>query len=237
MIGAIGSQPDQLRLGVVLLEGLELRSERRRDRPGDDQRHALAAGLAGGAEDLIDTGAGRLPVRSDELAVLHGLGELAAIGVVERENARLRPNVGRPLGAAVFGVALDLDRATVGGLGEDAEYAAADLKPGRVEERLTRDDVLGALGEGEDPLDRLADAAGGQPRERRRGAEDADKGAPLNAELGEFPTDARRFGGKFVVGGLRRAALHEARVSVEAAPVGLEGCVGLAHRRVPVFPC
>src|SRR5690606_38223089 len=79
-------------------------------------------------------------------------GDLRALTVVEAEDRALGPDVGRPLRGDVLRVALDLDRPAVLRLGEDAVDGAALLEGGRVPDRLARDQVLRALGEGEDVL-------------------------------------------------------------------------------------
>src|SRR5690606_11301947 len=107
-------------------------ADRRRDRPRDHQREALAAGAAGRGQDRVDLGLRVLPGDGLGRAALTPLeGDLRALTVVEAEDRALGPDVGRPLRGDVLRVALDLDRPAVLRLGEDAVDGAALLEGGR----------------------------------------------------------------------------------------------------------
>ncbi len=187
-------------------DGAELSGERRRrDRLGQDPQ-AVAR------ERRVDLHArGELVREVRPGADLSEAGDrLGAVGVVERQDERLREGVRGPEARRVVGVALDLRRPALVALDEKARGVAAERRGGREEERPARDDLLGLLHVGDDSLARLLDA-GREAREGERGGGELEEAAPADAlvPLGSVP-------GKFAPQHL--GELGRAGILLEAAP-------------------
>ena len=154
-------------------------ADERGRRGGLDEEAELRAaiGLRGArrlGEDRVELGPGGLLMGGDSLC---GRNTTAAerldraIGVVELEDGGLRPEVGRAIARGMVGVALDLGRAALVALHDDADGITAVLAHAGVVVRDAREEVLGGLRVREDLLDRATGAAFGGERCRAAGEE------------------------------------------------------------------
>ena len=186
-----------------------------------DQPRLGGRGHRAGQQSQARAAEGRLGIqRRGELLVQGrpggGLAELRdrlrAVGVVKAQHRRLGDGVGRAEARGVLGIALDLRRAAVVTLDEQAGGDPGERHRGGEQDRLPGKKLLRLADIGHDLLDRLA-RAGGQSGEAQRGRGELQEVAPRDAVR-----PLRGEAGKLAIEQL--AELGRLRQLLETPPVG-----------------
>ncbi len=204
--GAFGVAPDRRVLEPrSLREGLgeahSRRGEAERRRRLGEHRQAPAPSRAERPEVPLRERRELVP-RALELLAAGPLDErLAAVGVVQLEDRRLREDPRRAAALRVLGIPFDLDRAAVHALDQQRGRDPPQLHRAGVELRHARRATFRPVGVGEDPL--LRPAARREAAERDRGAHQLHEAAPpggtedLRHQRRELALDDRPEVGRF----------------------------------------